>query len=106
MINPVFVKNELEKLALVFKNEPEAAYRFALALNFAREALGDSNCAVIDELIDAVFPFTNFYDACHHMFLMAVRKELKPEFDIMKIAIAADPKWQGKRVKPTSKTKA
>jgi hypothetical protein len=104
MINPVFVKNDLQKLALVFKNDPEAGYRFALALNFAREALGENDRAILDELIDAIFPYTSFYDACHHLYLMAVRGKLKPDFDIMKIALAADPHWPGRRVKPKQKT--
>lgn len=33
MINPFFVRNDLQKLAAVFKNDPLAAYRFAHSLN-------------------------------------------------------------------------
>ena len=103
MMNPIFVRNDLQKLAAIFKHDPEAAYRFALALNFAREALNETDRAVIDELIDAVFPFTHFYAACHHLFWMAVQKKPKPEFDPIKVALAADPNWQGRPVKPKKK---
>jgi hypothetical protein len=105
MINPIFVRTDLQKLALVFKNDPEAGYRFAVALNFAREALGENDRAVIDELIDAIFPFTSFYNACHHLYLMAIKGKLKPQFDPVALAVAADPHWFGRRVKPKPKSK-
>jgi len=103
MINPIFVRPELQKLASVFRNEPEAAYRFALSLNFARDALAEKDRAVIDELIDAIFPYTHFYAACHHLFWMAVQHKLKPECDPVMLALAADPDWQGRSVKSKKK---
>ena len=72
-------------------------------MNYAREALAETDRAAIDELIDAVFPYTNFYTACHHLFWMAVQDKLKPEFDLMTIALAADPNWLGRPVKPKKK---
>lgn len=104
-INPASLRNDFQKIAAAFRNTPEAAYRFARALDIARDALTVNERAVLDELIEALFPYTSFYDACHHLYWMAIRGKLKPEHDPLVAALAADPKWSGVRTKPTIKTK-
>jgi len=101
----MFFRQDAQKLAATFRNAPEAAYRFARALDIARDALDAKERAVLDELIDALFPYTNFYAACHHLYWMAVQGKLRPEHDPLLAALAADPKWIGVRTKPNTKTK-
>ena len=91
------------KLIKSFEDAPEAAYRLALALNFARKALNENEREGLDNLIDALFPYTNFYDACRRLYWMAVAGKLQPQHDPLLAALAADPKSIGRLVKPKQK---
>ena len=97
-------RDRLHQVLSSFEHAPEAAYRLARALNFAREALNEDERQGLDELIDALFPYTNFYDACRRLYWLAVEGKLEPQHDPLLAALAADPKWPGRRVKQTPKT--
>jgi hypothetical protein len=50
-----------DNLVRTFKDSPDAAYRFARAMYLAQHGLTREQGAMIDELIEALYPYTDFY---------------------------------------------
>lgn len=97
---PARHKTEWEAIARLFEDSPTAAYQFARALQYAQVPLDDEQAALLDDLIDTLFPYTDFYDACRHLYWLAVRGRLHPNHDPLFICKQADPAWPQVRVKP------
>jgi hypothetical protein len=85
-----------------FKDYPQAADRIVEAIYLARGTLARNEQPIMDDLINAIQPYTFFAEACHHMFWMNLRGILNRDHD--PIGIAANdvfwPYWRNKSEPP------
>jgi hypothetical protein len=51
------------------RQHPPTVDRIATAIYIARATLAENEQPVIDDLLNAIYPYTFFADATHHMFL-------------------------------------
>lgn len=80
------------KFIAEFRDYPPTADRIVHALYLARGTMARNEQPIMDHLINAIYPYTFFAEATHHMFWMSLREILKREHDPISIA-AADPFW-------------
>jgi len=74
------------KFLAEFKDYPYTADRIVHALYLARGTMARTEQPIMDHLINALYPYTFFAEACHHMFWMSLREILKKEYDPIGIA--------------------
>ena len=83
---------------------PPTVDRIAQAIYTARATLAQNEQPIIDELVNAIYAYTFFADATHHMFWMNLRGILSREHDPVGIA-GTDifwPSWQLRELPPPS----
>lgn len=66
--------------------DPRTVDRIVDAIYVARGTLGRSEQPFMDDLINALYPYTFFAEACHHMFWMNLRGILNRNFHPIGIA--------------------
>lgn len=76
------------------KQHPPTVDRIAQAIYTARVTLHKDEQPILDELLNAIYPYTFFADATHHMFWMNLRGILSTEHDPIGIA-NSDIFWPG-----------
>jgi hypothetical protein len=81
-------------LVNAFEGAPGEAYDFARALYRAQHGLTKEQGAIIDEMIEALFPHTEVYKACHRLYWLAIQGRLHPKHYPPLICDDADPKWR------------
>lgn len=74
------------------KQHPPTVDRIAHAIYVARATLAQNEQPLIDDLLNAIYPYTFFADATHHMFWMNLRGILNRKHDPICIA-ATDLFW-------------
>jgi hypothetical protein len=90
---PTRHKKEWEAIARVFKDSPDAAYQFARTLYLGQHGLLIAQGKELDGLIEVLFPYTDFYTVSHHLYWLAVRGRLHPNYYPDFLCNAVDPGW-------------
>jgi hypothetical protein len=75
-----------------YEDQPDLAFILAQNFQAIKDVLetGPSGAMLViksvEEAIDTLFPFSEFYKAGHEFFLLAVKGTLPPAFDLTKLA--------------------
>jgi DNA-binding XRE family transcriptional regulator len=83
-----------------FSESPSAAFHFARTLTFMRKTLEfkggkEAVIGIINDLIDALFPYTYYYHAGIRFYRLKLDHKLTAEWDPTEALLAIDPTWSG-----------